>query len=197
MHDTLGHRLTVSIVQLEGAERLIPQQPERAAKKVGTVRQQLEEGLGELRQTVAMLRTPIATDLSLPRALKQLARDFERATQLHVQVSVPDSIPPLPDSYRMALYRAAQEALTNVQRHAQAKNISLALTVSPQNVTLQVTDDGIGIVSEEEVYGFGIQGIRERASQLEGTVKIMPTPEQGTRLVVQLPRSGEDSNGAN
>ena len=96
LHDTLGHRLTVSIVQLEGAERLMAAAPERASQMVNSVRQQLNEGLSEVRRTVAMLRTPVTTDLSLPKALKQLAMDFENATQLHIRVTVPDSLPPFP-----------------------------------------------------------------------------------------------------
>lgn len=66
VHDTLGHRLTVLIVQLAGAERLVAKQPDRATEKIATVRQQLDEGLGELRRTVAMLRAPSETDLALP-----------------------------------------------------------------------------------------------------------------------------------
>ena len=86
LHDTLGHRLTASIVQLEGAERLIPAAPERASQMVNSVRQQLNEGLSEVRRTVGMLRTPVATDLSLPKALHELAIEFENATQLPIRV---------------------------------------------------------------------------------------------------------------
>lgn len=94
LHDTLGHSLTVSIVQLEGADRLIAAAPERASQMVNSVRQQLTEGLSELRRTVGMLRTPVSTDLSLPKALRALAMDFEKATQLPIRVTVPDSLPP-------------------------------------------------------------------------------------------------------
>ena len=94
LHDTLGHSLTVSIVQLEGAERLIAAAPERASQMVNSVRQQLNEGLSELRRTVGMLRTPVSTDLSLPKALRALAMDFEKATQLPIRVTVPTACPP-------------------------------------------------------------------------------------------------------
>ena len=140
LHDTLGHRLTVSIVQLEGAERLIAAAPERASQMVNSVRQQLNEGLSEVRRTVGMLRTPVATDLSLPKALHALAIDFEKATQLPIRVTVSDSLPPLPEAYRLALYRAAQEALTNIQRHAEASQASLTMDISAE--ALNTTCEG-------------------------------------------------------
>ena len=148
LHDTLGHRLTVSIVQLEGAERLIAAAPDRASQMVNSVRQQLNEGLSEVRRTVAMLRTPVSTDLSLPKALHDLAIDFEKATQLPIQVTVPDSLPPYSEAYRLALYRAAQEALTNVQRHAQASEASLTMELSAEALTLRVRDNGRGILKK-------------------------------------------------
>ena len=144
LHDTLGHRLTVSIVQLEGAGRLIAAAPERATQMVDAVRQQLDEGLSEVRRTVAMLRTPVTTDLSLPKALHELAIDFEKATQLPIRVNMPDSLPPFSEAYRLALYRAAQEALTNIQRHAKASEASLTMDLSAEALTLRVRDNGIG-----------------------------------------------------
>lgn len=194
VHDTLGHRLTVSIVQLEGAERLVVKQPDRATAKIATVRQQLDEGLGELRRTVAMLRAPSETDLALPKVLIQLAKEFEEATQLSIQVSVPDSLPRLSDGYRLALHRVAQEALTNIQRHAQAKHAFVSLQLSSTAITLQIKDDGIGISNEAEVKGFGLRGIHERAAQLGGDVQVTAVSPQGTSLVFRLPRSNGESH---
>jgi len=75
MHDTLGHRLTVAAVQLEGAQRLILKDPERAAGMVGTVREQVREALSELRRTVATLRAPLEADLRLRKALKKVSEN--------------------------------------------------------------------------------------------------------------------------
>jgi signal transduction histidine kinase len=192
LHDTLGHRLTVAVVQLEGAERLIPSDPKQAAHMVETVREQIREGLSELRRTVATLRAPLAVDLSLPTALKQLASDFERATQLQVHTSLPEGLPPLPDHQRIALYRAAQEALTNVGRHAQARAAWLALEVTDETATLTVGDDGVGPAAGVESDGLGLRGMRERAAQLGGEVQLTARAEGGTRLVFCLPLRPED-----
>ncbi len=189
LHDTLGHRLTVSIVQLEGAGRLIAAAPERASQMVDAVRQQLDEGLSEVRRTVGMLRTPVTADLSLPKALHELAVDFEKATELTIRVTLPDSLPPLPEAQRLALYRAAQEALTNVQRHAQAGQASLTMDLSPELLTLRVKDNGIGISDEANQQGFGLRGMRERIMQLGGSGELRSGRSDGTTVVVQLPNT--------
>ncbi len=161
LHDTLGHRLTVSIVQLEGASRLVPDQQDRAIQMIETVRQQLDEGLREVRRTVSMLRAPAGADLSLPVALKRLAADFEQATQLPISVSVPDSSPPLAEAHRLALYRATQEALTNVQRHAEADTASVRLTFFSTSIVVRVQDDGRGIGEDSMTDGFGRQHVTD------------------------------------
>ena len=189
LHDTLGHRLTVSIVQLEGAERLIAAEPERASQMVNTVRQQLNEGLSEVRRTVGMLRTPVSTDLSLPKALHELAIEFEKATQLPIRVSVPDSLAPLPEAYRLALYRAAQEALTNIQRHSHASEASLTMDLSAEALTLRVRDNGIGLPDEADQQGFGLRGMRERITQLGGSVELRSASGDGTTVLIQLPNT--------
>lgn len=189
MHDTLGHRLTVAAVQLEGAQRLILDDPERAARMVNTVREQVREALSELRRTVATMRTPLEADLSLPHALNRLVAGFEQATDLVVHTTLPEEMVPLPDTHRLALYRAAQEALTNVQRHAQAREVWLQLASWDGWIELQVSDDGAGIPAGAVAArgGFGLRGLRERAAQLGGALVLEARPGGGTRLTFRVP----------
>ena len=187
MHDTLGHRLTVASVQLEGAQRLCSLDPERAASMVGTVREQVREALQELRHTVAALRTPVAADLELPSSLKRLATDFEQATGLTIHQVLPDEMPDLPDTHRLALYRAAQEALTNVQSHANSSQVSLALTNHDNAAVLLVGDDGKGTSLSRDQAGFGLQGLRERATRLGGEMHLEPRQGGGTQFSFRLP----------
>lgn len=191
MHDTLGHRLTVAAVQLEAAQRLCPTDPDRAAIMVGTVREQVRETLSELRATVATLRTPIEADLHLRSALRRLTTSFEQATGQTIHRILPDELPPLPDAHRLALYRAAQEALTNIQRHAQAHQIWLVLSADDSAITLLVSDDGRGMDQRTDGAGFGLRGLRERAKQLSGTLHVEPRPGGGTQLTFRLPLSQE------
>ncbi len=187
MHDTLGHRLTVAAVQLEGAERLISRDPDRAAQMIRTVREQVRTALGELRQTVAALRTPPESDLPLPRALTRLADEFEQATGITVHRALPATMPPLPPAVRLTLYRTVQEALTNVQRHAAARQVWMSLHIDENALTLQVSDDGRGLPSDAHEQGFGLRGLRERAAQLGGDLRLDARPRGGTVLSLRLP----------
>jgi len=189
MHDTLGHRLTVAAVQLEGAQRLIEADPGRAAQMVGTVREQVREALSELRQTVAALRAPLEADLSLPHALARLATHFEQATGITVHQVLPraEELPDLPDTHRLAVYRAAQEALTNIQRHAEAGQVWLVLAGDGGAVTLLVSDDGKGISLSGDQAGFGLHGLRERAAQLGGEMHVEPRRGGGTQVSFRVP----------
>jgi signal transduction histidine kinase len=195
MHDTLGHRLTVAAVQLEGAQRLIPTEPEQASRMVGTVREQVREALEELRRTVATLRTPLEADVSLTRALARVAGDFEEATGLAVHLTLPDDLPPLPDTHRLAIYRAAQEALTNVQRHAHAQTVWLELALQGDAMTLLVSDDGVGSPPAAETRGFGLRGLQERAAQLGGDLTLEARPSGGAQLAFRLPLPAEETDG--
>ncbi|MFZ5917655.1 MAG: sensor histidine kinase [Chloroflexota bacterium] len=192
MHDTLGHRLTVASVQLEAAQRLCSTDAGRAAELIDTVREQVREALAELRGSVAALRTPVEADLQLRSALRRLMNHFEEATGLTVHHVLPNELPPLPDAHRLALYRAAQEALTNIQKHAQAQQVWLVLTSNKDAVALLVGDDGRGITYSADRGGFGLLGLRERAEQLGGELHLEPRPGGGTQLSLRLPTEAGD-----
>ena len=187
MHDTIGHRLTVASVQLEGAQRLCPSDPEQAASMIGTVRQQVREALTELRATVATLRTPIEADLQLRSSLKRLIKHFEEATGLTVHRVLPEEMPNLPHAHRLALVRTAQEALTNVQKHADASQVWFVLSIRNSTITLLISDDGRGLRSGGKPAGYGLQGLRERASQLKGELYLEPRQGGGSQLSLRLP----------
>ena len=187
MHDTLGHRLTVSAVQLEGAQKLISRDPQRAVEMVGTVREQVREALGELRATVATLREPIETDLPITAALQRLATSFEQATALTVHVNLSDESPTLPNSHRLALYRAAQEALTNVQRHAQASQVWILFEKKQHCVALTISDNGLGFPAGTQETAFGLRGMRERAAHLGGELFLESRQGGGAQVKLILP----------
>jgi signal transduction histidine kinase len=187
MHDTLGHRLTVAAVQLEGAQRLCSTDPDRAQVMVGTVRDEVREALGELRSAVATLRAPLEADLQLRSSLQRLITSFEEATGFIVHQVLPEKMPELPGVYRLAIFRAAQEALTNVQKHAEATHVWLMLTSQDNAVTLLVGDDGQGVSLSGEQAGFGLRGMRERAAQLGGELHLEPRRGGGTQVSFRLP----------
>ncbi|MBT3338203.1 MAG: sensor histidine kinase [Anaerolineae bacterium] len=194
MHDTLGHRLTVAIVQLEGAERLVDEEPKRAQEMVATVKEQMRAALSELRSAVATLREPLQADLSLKSALKSLGENFQAATEIEVQMAFAHNIPELPNEYRVAIYRAAQESLTNVQRHAQAKHVRMSLMLIENEINLTLRDNGVGLPSNADKLGFGLRGIQERAAQLGGRMRLEANPEGGAQICLCLPIPSEENN---
>ena len=187
MHDTIGHRLTVASVQLEGVQKLIAKDPAKAEKMAETVREQVREALRELRQTVATLREPLEADLPLETSLKKLARSFEEGTGIIVHLMLPDSFPELTTSHRLAIYRTAQEALTNAQKHAGAQQIWLQVARQEEILTLRVSDNGKGLKAQEEGDGFGLRGIQERAAQLGGELRLEERKGGGTQVCLSLP----------
>ncbi len=186
MHDTLGHRLTVAAVQLEAVEKLMRTEPDRAAPMLATVKEQIRAALSELRQTVATLREPLESDLPLETSLPRLTAEFERATGLTVHLDLPEPPLPLSPAQRLTLYRAVQEGLTNVHRHARARTVWIHLTIEGGRLRLILRDDGRG-PQPATARGFGLRGLHERAAQLSGEMRFGPAPEGGSRLEVSLP----------
>ncbi len=191
MHDTIGHRLTAAAVQLEGAQRLSARDPERAAGMIGAGREQVREALQDLRLTVGRLREPVEIELPLAQALHRLALEFQESTGLKIALDLPQAIPEVTSYQRLALYRTAQEGLTNVQRHAAARQAWLRLECSPERIALQVIDDGQGLNVGQDPTGFGpgfgLRGLQERAAQLNGEITLTSRPGGGTVLSIQLP----------
>jgi len=101
----------------------------------------------------------------------------------------------LPDAHRLALYRAAQEALTNIQRHASASQVWMVLTVCDGAATLLISDDGVGIPAGADQAGFGLRGLRERATQLGGELHLDPRPGGGSQMRFSLPLPQEEADG--
>lgn len=189
LRDSLGHQLTVAIVQLEGAQRLIPTKPDQASQMIAAMREELKHALADLRRTVTVLRSPIADGLPLASALLALTQSFQQNTGLATHFTAASNLPALPEPYRLALYRAAQEGLTNIQRHANAQNAWVNLDVDDTQITLTIKDDGAGLEQPaEKGSSVGLIGLGERASQLGGKMRVFSPPEAGgTQLTFTLP----------
>ena len=196
MHDSLGHSLTVAVVQLEGAEKLIPKDPQRAAGIIAKMREQLKAALGELRQTLSTLREDEIEEEeetgNLAMALTELKQNFSAATGLEIELIMPDNLPNLSQDERHALYRVAQEGLTNVQRHAQATQAVLRLTANRDETILQVQDNGRGLPETVQDGRFGLRGLAERAKVHNGTFEIGNRPEGGAELKFVIPVSNAE-----
>lgn len=191
IHDSLGHYLTTITVLLEAAGKLIATQPEQAAEAVARAQGLAREGLAEVRRSVAALRaSPLDTE-SLSEAIGEVVEDI-RASGIAATFTVEGEARPLPIQTKTALYRVAQEGLTNVRKHANASAAQVVLAYEPERVTLTISDNGTGR-RRGKMEGFGLLGLRERVALLGGSLEAGDRPEGGFRLRVEVPMEDRDS----
>jgi signal transduction histidine kinase len=191
LHDGLGAQLAGLNVQAGTIRRLIPTDPATADELVVELREELRSAIADIRRLVYDLRPPALDDLGLGESLRQLAERHGGSEDgaLRVAVEVPEELPDLPAAAEVAVYRIAQEALTNVARHARAKTCVVRLTVDG-DVMLEIVDDGVGIPAGRSA-GVGLSSMRERAAELGGNCTVEALPEGGTRVLVRLPLAKE------
>ncbi|HEX5997159.1 MAG TPA: sensor histidine kinase [Jiangellales bacterium] len=189
IHDGLGHALTVVQMQIKAARAVLAADPARADAVLGKAQDQAEEALREVRRSVGALREP-APSVPLPDALRTLA-DETSASGIPTDLGVIGLARPLHGEAQESLFRAAQEGLTNVRKHAGATRAELKLDYSqPANVCLEVCDDGTGVAAADggtAPPGFGLLGIEERAAHLGGRMTLESTPGRGSTLRVEVP----------
>jgi two-component system sensor histidine kinase UhpB len=208
LHDESSQNLTAVLVHTEVLSQSLQAIPSRMITT--DVRVQLDEGLkylasltqhtlDNIRTLAQQLRPSVLDDLGLHAAFRWLAEDAHQRLQLAVELRI-DGVedtsrtrhagaPAHPALYETALFRIAQEGLTNVARHAHAQRVFISLTQDQEHICLQVSDDGCGYDPAQSQQGLGIFGMRERAALLGGTVTIESRSGEGTlvRAVLPLP----------
>jgi signal transduction histidine kinase len=147
---------------------------------------QAEEALREVRRSVGALRERQIA-VPLPEALRALAAETS-AAGVPTEVGVTGDARPLLAEAEESLFRAAQEGLTNVRKHACATRAELVLDYSrPAAVRLEIRDDGAGSTADGQPTGFGLLGVRERAALLGGRMNLESSPGHGSTLSVEVP----------
>jgi signal transduction histidine kinase len=186
IHDGLGHALTVVQMQIKAARAVLAAQPHRADEVLAKAQDQAEEALREVRRSVGELRERRPA-VPLPEALRALAEETS-AAGVPTEVDVAGTARPLPAEAEESLFRAAQEGLTNVRKHARATRAALVLDFSePAAVRLEVRDDGAGTgAGSPSPAGYGLVGVRERAAHLGGRMTLESAPG-GSTLRVEVP----------
>jgi signal transduction histidine kinase len=203
LHDGLGPTLASFALKLEGVRKLVRRKPEDAEVLLSRLTEQTQDTVMDVRRLVYGLRPPALDDLGLVAAIRQQAEShgfvaheaFSGATGdgvsgetgLVFSLEAPGNMPTLPAAVEVACYRIAQEAITNVARHAYAKTCRVRLSVDrgASVLELEITDDGAGIPGDR-VAGVGLSSMRERAEELGGTCKVEPGPQGGTRVLARL-----------
>lgn len=186
MHDTLAHSLSALVVQLEAVDALQEGDPAAARKQLDKVREQAREGLAEARRAILNLRAAPVEELGLAGAIARLVEQFGQRNGVQTTWTVEGESAPLLPAQANALYRIAQEALSNAERHAQANRLAVRLSYG-EGVTLCVQDDGLGFdPASVDANRYGLVGIRERAALIDARVTVASAPGAGTTLTVQI-----------
>jgi signal transduction histidine kinase len=182
-------------VQLEAAELVLERDPDDAQVRIRRARDLAREGLAEVRRSVAALRSSPLDGRPLAAAIARLVAD---EGELAVECRTLGEPRELAEAAALTLYRGAQEALTNVRRHARAERVEVTLDYrDPGVVRLRVSDDGVGVAEGDGAaaaagdpgvrHGFGLLGLRERAAVVSGRVEVRSAPGAGFTLRVEVP----------
>ena len=191
LHDEIGQALTAIKMELALAERHLGQ-PGKARPALEEARSIADRAVQAVRDLSQLLHPIMLDDLGLPDTLNWYLRGFSKRTGILTQLIHDRMGERLAPEVEVCAYRIAQEALTNVARHAQARFCRLYLQRLPFTLLITVEDDGRGfdpqrLEAGSARRGLGLVGIRERASGLGGTFRLESSPGKGTRLSVELP----------
>jgi len=183
LHDEAGQTLTAVALEIE---RAAAQADGADRERMTAVAQELHSTLDEIRRITRELRPEALDDLGLINALIALSSRAARQGKVRIERRLASDLPPMSEELELVIYRVAQEALTNVLRHAGASHCLLELTSSPEAITLTVSDDGKGMPASYDGT-IGIEGMRERALLVDGTLAIESQPGAGTTVTLRVP----------
>ncbi|MBV9135348.1 MAG: sensor histidine kinase, partial [Chloroflexi bacterium] len=189
LHDGLGPLLAGLTLQLDAARGLLGRDTSRVDALLNELKNRTQTAVEDVRRLVYALRPPALDDLGLAAALRAAAAQYDNGVAgLCFDVEIASDLPGLPAAVEVAVYRITQEALANVVRHAHAKRCSVhvAPDARHQRLTLEVTDDGVGL-DPAHVAGVGLHSMRERAAEVGGRCTIETISTGGTRVLAELP----------
>jgi signal transduction histidine kinase len=192
LHDGLGATLAALHLQAGALRRAIRGDLDEAEALVDEFRGDIRATIDDIRRLVDDLRPPTLDQLGLAAAVRAHAARCGSAgangdASLRIEIDAPEEFPSMPAAVEVAAYRIAQEAMTNVVRHARASRCLVRLALA-DTLLVEVVDDGVGITETgDHKSGLGLLSMRERATELGGTCIIEPAPAGGSRVLVSLP----------
>jgi two-component system sensor histidine kinase UhpB len=193
LHDRVGQNLTALSINLDILRTSL--QGDRAAEqhaRIDDSSRLLESTVDSIQNVMSELRPPMLDDYGLLSALQWYTRDFANRTGIEVRVIGSDESERLAPDIEITLFRVAQEALTNVAKHAHASHTDIALNHGANHCSMTVTDDGIGIESNAEHRAgqrasLGIVTMRERVQAIGGRFHVHTMPAGGTQIAIDIP----------
>ncbi len=187
LHDHVAQVLTGLRMELGRIERTTASAKVSVGPALAESKKLVDEMFQTVRNLALGLRPSMLDDFGLQPALEWHVRDVTGRSGVDVELHTSGNLDALPEPYRICIYRAVQEALTNCIRHARARRVEVTVAVEDTGLRVRVADDGIGIDPARRHEGLGLRGIEERVKELQGSLTISPGTERGTTLDIRLP----------
>jgi two-component system sensor histidine kinase UhpB len=189
LHDEVGQLLTGVLLELNSIAEAAP----RHRRELDGTKEAVRRALDEVRRISSELRPEMLEHLGLVSALTELTTTFGRVSGIDVKHDFDASLPKLAPETELAVYRIAQESLTNVARHSGASRVTIALERGPDSIVLSVRDEGRGFDgSLPEDHG-GLRSMRERALLVDGALAIKESPRGGVEVRLEVPTTRRDA----
>jgi signal transduction histidine kinase len=193
IHDTLAQFFAGILLHTEALTTSLPVDLRRRMKALSSIQRLARSGLDEARRSVQALRPKALEGSTLPEALEQAARCISSEGKLSCHFKKRGRVVKLSREMEVELFRIAQEAMTNVRKHAHAKAASINMQFKARQMILTIQDDGVGIAantSSERPTGYGLATMRERAQRIGGQLNIENPTDGGTAVHVMVPLNG-------
>lgn len=190
LHDELGGLLTAARMDLSWLQSAAAGQDPTVLARLQQLADELTEAMDVKRRVVENLRPALLDHFGLPPAMQNYFEEMCQKAGLILTATLPDDSPEISDELSIALFRVGQESLTNIVRHARARNVHLELDVDGDFLTLVIADDGVGINPETSALqlSHGIRGMRHRIENLGGTFDLQGGNGTGTSIRIRSPR---------
>lgn len=193
LHDTLEQTLAGIALRLNTAAKLAPHDPEASDIQLQFARNWLHQSQVDLRRSIWDLRSRELEQFDLASALRHSADQLVEGTEIALEFHASGPACRLPEVLEENLLRIAQEALTNIAKHATASRVEIRLSFALDRVTLEIVDNGVGFDPARPAKDghFGVVGMRERIKRVGGTFSLTSAPRAGTRIVIEVPLTSE------
>ncbi len=185
IHDTVGHKLTALLVQMQAARKLSSLDPLRSEQTYLACEDLIRSSLQEVRLSVRAIRDEPVTSTSLNDSLGKLTEEFTKFAEVQTTFEVKGIPVPLPGDLQLTAYRIVQESLTNAHKHGHARHAEILLTYSETDFSLCIRNDGE--VPAELKLGFGLINLQERVREWNGKVHFGMDQQEGFAVEVQFP----------
>lgn len=196
LHDGIGQRLTSVTLQTKGLIREMERRPpEKFLDRLSVIHNMIKETISEIRRISRGLRPSILDNLGVVPAIRWYLQEYEETKDFQIDFSTVDMPDRLNEDVELALFRAVQEAVTNVVNHANARNVAIQMRCSDNHIFLDIKDDGDGIAESKTTHGLGLISMNERIAMLGGDIRIYSGDGVGTivKITVPLKEKGDDN----